>query len=236
MIKKIPVTAIIVFYIIAVSLRYVTEYTFLASHLGNKYYKILTGIGPAIGAIVASKLFGFKIPLTLKGNFKILLIPFSIYWLLPILLISVYSYITTNDFSIILCLTILVYGLFEEIGWRGFLQPALKPLPKFVGILVLTILWYVWHLNFGLDSSHFIFFGILLLGSWGIGLVANKTNSLLAVASFHSLNNFYPELDIEKAIILIILITIWITTVIYFKTSDEKTSANINIANSGAAH
>ncbi len=222
MTKEIPIKAIIVFYIIAISLRYVTEYTSLASNLGNKYYEILTGIGPAVGAIVASKLFGFKIPLTLKGHFKNLLIPFSIYWLLPMLLISTYSYITTNDFSIVLCLTILIYGLCEEIGWRGFLQPALKPLPKFTGILVLTILWYVWHLNFGLSLSHLLFFGILLLGSWGIGLVADKTNSLLAVASFHALNNFFTKIDIEKAIILLILITIWITTIIYFKKRDDE--------------
>ena len=226
MTKKIPIAAIIVFYIIAISIRYLTEYTSLASNLGNKYYEILTGIGPAIGALVASKLFGLKIPMTLKGDFKTLLIPFSIYWLLPMLLISTYSYITTNDFSIIFCLTVLVYGLCEEIGWRGFLQPALQSLSKFTSIFVLTILWYVWHLNFGLDLSHLIFFGILFLGSWGIGIVADKTNSLLAVAAFHSLNNFYPNLDIVKAVILIILITIWITTIIYFKRyfrkKDEK--------------
>ncbi len=217
MTKKIPITAIIVFYAIAIFLRYITEYTSLASNLDNKYYEILTGIGPAIGALVASKLFGFKISMTLKGDFKNLLIPFSIYWLLPMILISTYSYITTNDFSIMLCLTILVYGLCEEFGWRGFLQPALKFLPKFTGIFVLTILWYVWHLNFGLDLSHLMFFGILLLGSWGIGVVADKTNSLLAVAAFHSLNNFYPKLDIAKAIIFIILILIWIATIVYFK-------------------
>ena len=214
MIKKVPILVIIVFYSIAVLLRYLTEYTALASHLGNKYYEILTGCGPAIGAVVSSKLFGIKIPLTLKGNFKNLLFPFLVYWLLPISLLSIYTYITANDIPVILISTILVYGLCEEIGWRGFLRQTLKPLPKFTGLLVLTTLWYIWHLNFGLDASHLIFFGILLLGSWGLGVVADKTNSLLALASFHSLNNFFPDINITRAIILLILMAVWITTII----------------------
>lgn len=222
MIKKIPIVAIIVFYTIAISLRYLTNRTGLASYIGNPYYEILTGCGPAIGALITSKLFGIKIQMTLKGDFKNILIPFSIYWLFPILLISICSYVTNAGFPLVLVFTILVYGLCEEIGWRGFLQQALKPLPKYTGILTMTLLWYIWHLNFGFDSSHLIFFGILFLGSWGIGTVANKTNSLLAVAAFHSLNNFYPKLDIEKGIILIILLSIWITTVIYFKKIGKK--------------
>lgn len=220
--NKIPINAIVVFYIIAVLLRYIAEYTSLASNLGNMYYQIFTGIGPAVGALVASELYGIKILMTLKGNYKNRLMPFSIYWLLPMILIASYSYITTNNFSIVLCLTILVYGLCEEIGWRGFLQPALKPLPKWVGIFVLTVLWYVWHLNFGFDLAHLVFFVLLLLGSWGIGVVADKTKSLLAVASFHSLNNFFPSLDLAKAIIIIILIIVWITAVIYFERLNGK--------------
>ena len=232
MMKKIPVLAIIVFYIIAVSLRYITEYTSLASNLGNKYYEILTGCGPAVGAIVASKLFGIRISLTLKGNFRNILVPFFIYWLLPVLLLSIYNYITTGEVSIILIITILVYGLCEEIGWRGFLRQTLNPLPKVTGILVLTLLWYTWHLNFGFDSSHVIFFGILLLGSWGLGVVADKTNSLLALAAFHSLNNFYPDIDIKRSIILIVLTAIWVSTIIFLGRTKRKLPANMGLGNS----
>ena len=223
-----------VFYIIAILLRYITEYTSLASHLGNQYYEILTGCGPVIGAIVASKLFHIPIPLTLGGKFRNTFIPFCIYWLLPIGLLSIYHYITSGEVSIILVFTILVYGLCEEIGWRGFLRETLKPLPKFTGIVVLTLLWYVWHLNFGFDSAHFLFFGILLLGSWGLGIVADKTKSLLALAAFHSLNNFFSDVDIVRAVILIVLAAVWIVAIVFLGRGERKKVADVEFDNSSA--
>jgi membrane protease YdiL (CAAX protease family) len=33
----------------------------------------------------------------------------------------------------------------EEIGWRGFLQGALRPLGRLRGYLLLALLWEVWH-------------------------------------------------------------------------------------------
>ncbi len=224
--KKIPVAAIAVFYLIAVTLRYITEYTSLSSNLGNPYYEILTGIGPAAGAIIASRLFRIPIPLTLQGQFRNIGIPFLIYWLLPALLLSVYTRIVTHEVSIALVLTILVYGLCEEIGWRGFLRETLKPLPKWTGILVLTVLWYVWHLNFGFDAAHLLFFGVLLLGSWGLGVVADKTKSLLVLAAFHSLNNFFPDIDTPKAVLLATLTAVWITSIIFISRAQRKASAN----------
>ncbi len=177
---------------------------------------ILQGIGPAIGALVAVKLFRIHFKISLKGGFENIIVPFSIYWILPVVLIGSVAYCTRGTFPIITIFTVLIYGLLEEIGWRGFLQQLLAPLPRFAGILIMTILWFIWHLNFNFTSSStLIFFFILMLGSWGIGLVAEKTNSLLAVASFHSLNNFFPELNTEKVVLLAILITVWILSVVF---------------------
>ena len=225
MIKRIPVAAIALFYLIAISVRYVTEYTSLAVHLGNQFYEILTGCGPAIGAIVASTVFGIKIAPTLKGNFKHILIPFSVYWLLPIALLSIYSYLTTKQVSVMLIFTILLYGLCEEIGWRGFLHQILKRLPRLINILLVTTLWYIWQLNFAFDAVHLFFSGILLVGSWGLGVVVDKTNSFLALAAFHSLNNFFPTLDVWRAIILLFLLIVWIATIIFLSRATKKIPA-----------
>jgi membrane protease YdiL (CAAX protease family) len=226
--KRITVIAIIVFYVIAVLLRYLTNKTELLAGINSTFIvTILQGIGPAIGALVAIKLFHIHFKMNLKGNFANILIPLSIYWLLPAILIGIVAYFAKGTFPLIAIFTVLIYGLLEEIGWRGFLQQLLVPLPKFVGILIITILWFVWHLNFNLTSSNIIFFFILLLGSWGIGLVAEKTNSLLAVAAFHSLNNFFAELNLQTAILLTILITVWIISIIY-RLKLEKISFKSN--------
>ena len=56
--KKINYWAIIVFYLIAILCRYLTNKTEIFEEIGNEYLKsILTGIGPAIGAFVAFSVF-----------------------------------------------------------------------------------------------------------------------------------------------------------------------------------
>lgn len=212
------IIAIAVFYAVAILLRYLTNKTSILLGVDSVFFKtILQGIGPAVGALIACILFRINMEMGLKGDFKNYLIPLSIYWIFPILLIGIIAYFTNRTVSFIPIITILIYSLFEEIGWRGFLQQLLRPLPKFIGIFIIAALWFIWHLNFELTNSNLLFFGILLLGSWGIGLVADKTKSLLAAAAFHSLNNFFVELNIEKTCILIILLSIWILSIVFRK-------------------
>lgn len=144
-----------------------------------------------------------------------MLVPLSVYWLLLILVVGLVAYFTKGTFPIGGVLAFLLYGLLEKIGWRGFLQPLLSPLPKFVTILMVTVLWFVWHLNFDLTSSNIIFFFILLLGTWGIGLVAEKTRSLLSVAAFHSLSMFFMEINLQKGFLLAVFTAIWILSIVF---------------------
>ena len=75
----------------------------------------------------------------------------------------------------------------------------------------------IWHLNFDFTSSNLSFYVILILGSWGIGKVADSTHSLLAVSAFHSLNNLFPVLNGVKTILLLSLLALWIIALIIRK-------------------
>jgi len=221
---KINYLAILTFYTIAIILRYLTNKTDLLEGVSSSFLKaILQGIGPAVGAIVAFAAFKIKPALTLKGNYKKAVVPFLLYWGLPIALILGVEYFskgTLSSFGVVI--TILVYGLLEEIGWRGFLQQELKSLPVFLNVLLVGTLWFIWHLNFDLTSSNLLFFGILLLGTWGIGKVADTTYSLLAVAAFHSLNNFFSEMDTTKMTLLVLLLAVWIIALVIRKRQSSK--------------
>lgn len=209
--NKMNYWAILVFYIIAVLCRYLTNKAGILDNLGSVYIKsILTGIGPTLGAIAVFIIFKIKPVMNLKGNYKNLLIPLTMYWIFPIVLISVVTYFQKGTNPWIIILTTLIYGLFEEIGWRGFLYQHLKNLTLIQNILIVSILWFFWHLNFELTTSNLLFYGILVLGSWGIGKVGDSTNSLLAVSAIHSLNNFFPNYDSIRILILIILLAVWI--------------------------
>lgn len=225
--KLIP--AIITFYCIAIAFRYLTNGTQLLSKIDNTFLKIiLQGIGPAIGAVVTFLLFKIPSVMTLKGNFRNLYFPLFIFWILPAAIISGVAFFKNGTVPFGLVFPVLFYGLLEEMGWRGFLQQVLKPLPRYASILVVALLWFVWHLNFEITVANLTFFGILILGSWGIGKIADKSNSLLAAAAFHSLNNFYQSLDSIRIITLIVLIIIWVPTVIFFTRSQASTRFKIS--------
>ncbi len=221
--SKINYLAIFTFYAIAITFRYLTNKTALLDGVSIDFIKVLLqGIGPAIGALVAFSIFKIKPTLSLKGNYKNTIVPFLLFWILPIAVILGVEFYLKGTISFAAITAILMYGLLEEIGWRGFLREELKPLPPFLNILIVATLWFVWHLNFEITSSNLLFFGILIVGTWGIGKVADSTNSLLAVSAFHSLNNFFPEMNQTKILILAFLLLVWITSLIIKKRQIKK--------------
>ena len=221
--NKINHWAIITFYTIAILCRYLTNRVGIADNIGNEYLRsILTGIGPTLGAIAAFSIFKINPVMNLKGNYLKMITPVAIYWIFPILLISTVSYVVKGTFPWILVFSILIYGLLEEIGWRGFLYQHLKTLPLFQNILIVSSLWFLWHLNLEFSSSNLFFYGIIVLGTWGIGKVADSTNSLIAVSAFHSLNNFFPNLDSIKILILTTLIVVWIIGLLIKKRTKKS--------------
>ncbi|WDF65876.1 CPBP family intramembrane glutamic endopeptidase [Flavobacterium sp. KACC 22763] len=216
--NKINIGAIIVFYVVAVICRYAAVKTNLLSGIENPYLVILLrGAGPALGALVAIKIFSLHNPMSLKGIYKKAIVPFAVYWILPAVLIAGVYYLTIGKFPILLMFTVLAYGLLEEIGWRGFLQEQLKSLPKFTSILIITVLWFAWHLNLEMTPNNMIFLGIIFFGTWGIGKVYSSTGSLLAVAGVHSLNNFFRDgLHSTELTLIAILLIIWIGFIILY--------------------
>lgn len=223
--QKVNYKAIILFFFIAVGCRFLTNKTDLFLTANPFVKTILSGTGPALGAIVVFFIYKIKTEVSLKGNYKNWITPLLIYWVLPILILSVVVFIKGGAFPGFTILIILVYGLLEEIGWRGFLYQHLKPFPLWLNILIVSLLWFVWHLNFELSTSNLIFFGILVIGSWGIGKVTDITKSLFAASAFHSLNNFFPEFGTSEILLLSILLSIWIVGIIVHKRINNlKTS------------
>ncbi len=218
MTKK-QIASIAIFYIIAIALRFAAVKTDLLDFTDNDFIRILLrGIGPAAGAFVSMALFNFPFRLSLQGNYRNLLLPLVVFWVFPVILIGTVAYLQQGKFPVILIATVLVYGLLEEIGWRGFLQEQMKELPKLQSILIIAVLWFVWHLNFEFTTSNMIFLGILMLGTWGIGKVYSSTYSLLAVAGFHSLNNFFRNgFHGTELILIAVLLVVWIGFMVYYK-------------------
>jgi membrane protease YdiL (CAAX protease family) len=92
----------------------------------------------------------------------------------------------------------LLLGLGEEFGWRGYLQGELIRLGKVKGIMLLGVIWGVWHapvIAMGHNYPGYPGAGIFLMIGYTIGLAfvlgyaVLKSGSVLLAAYLHALNN-----------------------------------------------
>ena len=222
--KNIHWGAIVTFYIIALTLRLITIV------LGNKYpshgvnyaLELSTGLGPIIGALVAMAIFKRKTEYTITGK--------SVWKSIATIAVPclVFGIIGGLDTAVIYFMA-FVYGLLEEYGWRGFLQNELKGLPVWQYVLIITVMWFLWHLD--LNARNILpFFLLLLFASWGIGKVVTDTHSLLFCAAVHGIVNLSKHgqrADTTLLVAFICVIVFWIV-IWYFvdKPTNDKNVAS----------
>ena len=138
--KNIHIGAIATFYIIAllvrlISLLVVNKFPSIETSYALQVSAALaTGLGPAIGALVAMLLFKRKTEYTLAGK--------SAWKSIATIVIPciVFGIIGGWDLGMT-CLFAFAYGLLEEYGWRGFLQYELRELPVWQYVLLLFASW-----------------------------------------------------------------------------------------------
>jgi uncharacterized protein len=119
----------------------------------------------------------------------------------PILVSVIFNDNPIKQFLILL--SIMMYCLFEEIGWRGWLLPQLEGQKEWVKIFVVWILWTLWHFTF--QPVNLAFAGFLLAGTLGINLATTKTKSILVAAAMHAIPNLIEFSPYQ----MLIVIPIW---------------------------
>ena len=211
--KNIHIGAIVTFYIIAllvrmISLHVVNMYPSIETNFALRILAALaTGLGPAIGALVAMFIFKRKTEYTLLGK--------SAWKSIVTIVIPCIVFGIIGGWELgLTCLVAFAYGLLEEYGWRGFLQYELRNLPVWQYVLIITVMWFLWHLDLKLGLPFFL---LLLFASWGIGKVVSETHSLLLCAAFHGIMNFSKRdlfSDTTFTVAIVCVIVFWI--VIWF--------------------
>jgi len=80
----------------------------------------------------------------------------------------------------------------EEIGWRGFLQGALRPLSRFRGYLLLAFMWEIWHFTSHtkgtLDeviSRLAIIVPAVVVITFALAFLTERTGSLVLATAVH---------------------------------------------------
>ena len=201
------------FFSIAMLLKYYMVYInpSLFKSSGILLQSILCGIGPFLGGLILIK--GWKRPNDLSF-FKSILKQEIVTLLIPIVLFALTGLFngTLNINASKIVLIAIFYAFLEEYGWRGYLQSELKGINTYLKYFIISILWFIWHLEFDYSIMGYL---ILLAGSFGMGYVADKSKSLIYVALFHAFINILATNDLQHIpftqkliIILISAITI----------------------------
>lgn len=141
--------------------------------------------------------------------------------------------IEAHVYGFIAALATFIYCVMEEYGWRGYLQSELHFLRPIIKFVLIGFIWYSWHLIFLMDTTvtdNLLFLGTLILGSWGIGKIAEITDSILACSCFHLIvnifmyNSFFDDAFTEtsKLIILFVSALLWVLILVKWNRDRKR--------------
>ena len=105
----------------------------------------------------------------------------------------------TGDIWTVIAFTpvMLLFGGFEEVGWRGFLQNELETKTgSFFGTLINWVIWLVWHIPLCFIkgtyqySGSYLWFAVSLIGSaFALAAIHKVGGSIIPCIIFHALGN-----------------------------------------------
>lgn len=105
---------------------------------------------------------------------------------------------------IVLFIKAMLFGGIEEIGWRYTFQPVLQEgLNYLISTLITFAAWLIWHLSYfyiegTLPAIQIIPFSIgLLVNSFILSALYNRTESLWICVMTHSLINVFSQIGVE---------------------------------------
>lgn len=222
---------------------YVVTWVFLFPIVGNIYsenWHFLGALGPTVSAFLVvyitkgkegirnlkKRLFKYKVGskwiLVALSPIALFILALLIDYIISGSLFNFREFISTNELSrpslfFLWILPLVFYGIFEEIGWRGFALPRLqKKYTAFKATFILTIFWGFWHFPmffYRFDFSLFIFFGFFISLFFGAiiftSLINSTKGSIFVVMVWHFLWNVVAVIDtIRLTTIMSVMITI----------------------------
>lgn len=137
-------------------------------------------------------------------------------------------------FGLVLSSSLAIYCLCEESGWRGFLQNATVSMPRGARYLIVGLIWYLWNLSFIGSNINIldqvVFLVMLVGGSYLLGALVEKTNSVLLAASFHFCFNFLAFNQIGgnemtyggRVVLIAVIVLAWLPILIHWNRSKSR--------------
>lgn len=144
-----------------------------------------------------------------------------LFWFIPIIALSISSFQGAEMLALPFISFIIIMG--EELGWRGYLQDALRHISPIKRAIIIGTLWELWHftnrMSSGLQIATFIRVGIFIVAltiiSFLLDKLTNKTKSLVMAVTVHSWINILFEYSSTTTFIVFGLSLIFWTYLIW---------------------
>jgi membrane protease YdiL (CAAX protease family) len=235
-IQKKKINALFIFVIISYSVTWAILFPLSIifnqlNQVQRELWHALGSIGPTIGGITVIYLLKRKEGLAWLrdrilqySGWKLLIFAFSpliilffallVEWVLGIFNLGIFlleNNLTSPVSIVIFILPSLCYGFFEEVGWRGYLLPALQEkYNALFSTLILTVIWWFWHFptffyRFDLFYGFILMFPLMLMGSIVFTFLYNQSKgSLLMIIILHISYDLVSSHQISLAAIIIV--------------------------------
>jgi membrane protease YdiL (CAAX protease family) len=202
----------------------------------------LPQLGPVLAYLATILLFkNLFIPLKMNFNriiifkaFLVIIVPLILFALTYYIgsLLSINVQIGNNLPSIIpvMLLGIIIGGIGEEIGWRGFFQPSLElKYSKIFSSIIVGIIWGLWHIGHYKNGPLFMFGFLLFTISASIIIVyllKNTQNNILLSSLFHISINIgfiiFFNNNLTNIKLIIINGIVWLLTAIIITIIEKR--------------
>ena len=171
---------------------------------------IAVGFGPAIGALVASVVFGssWRPSVRFAARPAIIVAALGVLVLTTAVLGMARPHLGKHLDGLSFAITVIVYCFGEELGWRGWLQSRLAGASTWKIAAITAPLWYAWHWTFLGDlyaSAKFAagFGAAIAVASFGLAAAARRTGGYGIAVVWHAA----VKLFLQPASIPILLAT-----------------------------
>lgn len=181
--------------------------------------------GPGIAAIITMLIFRKRHTRTITF-FGTSTIKSLLFYLVPIVILSTTLALfapsdLTGESPLVVALGLPLLGFFnilgEELGWRGFLQDAVRPLHRVTRYILIGGLWEFWHFTTRTTGKPIgaiiltlaVSYPLVILFSAIIGKLTDRTRSLIVAVSLHAWLNILFELRTPYTYVIFALTLIY---------------------------
>jgi uncharacterized protein len=212
--KTRTIVAAVVFYAVAIIVSFAAAQLGPLRTLGDFRVDqwLLVGVGPLAGTIAACLLLRQKLPSLFGYN----LLVGAVALLIPVILTTLVGFgslATAGTTGLIFGLSIVVYCICEEIGWRGFLAGNLGWLKEWQADLLTGSLWLAWHLTFMpelRDPSYALgFIAAILAGAFGLAEARRRTGGYALATGWHAAVKLLPIGPLAYVLLGLLIFLTW---------------------------